>query len=401
MTTPPTTPNTYREPTVMLMIVAMLVGIFAFINVYSIQSILPTMMRDFHVDADKAGQTVGITVFAIAIMSPFVGMLSDAIGRKALIVSSVSLLIIPTVIMGFASSINEILLYRFLQGLFVPGMTVVMMAYLGEEFRGKTMTKLISMYVSGSVLGGFLGRFMMGHLEELIGWREAFWILGILNVVGAIVIVLYLPKSQFFTPNRNIKLAFKTLGKHLRNPNLLAACSAGACVFFSLVGGFTYVNVYLADQPFNLSSGALANIFIVYLIGTVITPLASILIQKMGARRTIIAALLFSSMGVLATLSTQLWIIVAGLAILSTGVFITQSSTINFVTSHITEGRSLATGIYNMSYYLGGTLGASICGFIFVWGGWSATAAALIMAQLCSILVAFYFMKNRNRDYVN
>ncbi len=390
-----------NAPTLMLMLVSMLVGIFAFINVYSIQSILPTMMNEFNISADKAGQTVAITVLAIAIISPFIGMLSDAIGRKFFIVASVLLLSIPTILIGFAHNINEILLYRFIQGLLVPGMTVVMMAYLGEEFKGRIMTKLISLYVSGSVLGGFLGRFVTGHLEELLGWREAFWTLGALNFISALIIIFYLPNSKCFEANRNIKKTLSTLGNHLKNPNLLAACCTGGCVFFSLVGGFTYINIYLAKEPFSLTSAQLANIFIVYLLGTVVTPLASRLIQRFGPRGTILLALSISSLGILGTLSSHLWVIIIGLAVLSTGVFITQSSTISFVTSRITEGRSLATGLYNMSYYFGGTLGAVVCGMTFIWGGWLATAIALLIAQLMSMSIAARFMKTKNPDIVH
>jgi predicted MFS family arabinose efflux permease len=124
------------------------------------------------------------------------------------------------------------------------------------------------------------------------------------------------------------------------------------------------------------------------------------LVQRFGSRKTIIMALTFSSMGILATLSSQLWVIVIGLAVLSTGVFITQSSTIGFVTSRISEGRSLATGLYNMSYYFGGTLGATVCGITFIWGGWNATAMALFIAQLSSMSIAFVFMKTKNPDLV-
>lgn len=60
--------------------VVWVIGFFAFLNVYSMQSVLPMVMQDFHATPVQAGATVGATVLAIALVSPFMGMLSDALG---------------------------------------------------------------------------------------------------------------------------------------------------------------------------------------------------------------------------------------------------------------------------------------------------------------------------------
>ena len=114
---------------------------------------------------------VGATVMAIAIMSPFLGMLSDAVGRKSFIVGALFFLAIPTAFIAHSPNIGWMWVWRFMQGLSVPGITVVTIAYIGEEFDGRAVTELMSFYVSGSVFGGFMGRFLLGHLHELIGRR--------------------------------------------------------------------------------------------------------------------------------------------------------------------------------------------------------------------------------------
>ena len=58
-----------------------LIGFFAFLNVYSMQSVLPLVMDDFEASPVQAGATVGATVLAVALVSPYMGMLSDAFGR--------------------------------------------------------------------------------------------------------------------------------------------------------------------------------------------------------------------------------------------------------------------------------------------------------------------------------
>ena len=44
----------------------------------------------------------------------------------------------------------------------------------------------MSFYVSGSVLGGFMGRFLLGHLHELIGWRAGYYVMAAMTLIGAL-----------------------------------------------------------------------------------------------------------------------------------------------------------------------------------------------------------------------
>ncbi|MDO5687398.1 MAG: MFS transporter [Neisseria sp.] len=381
-----------REPTLSLMLVVALIGVSAFINVYSVQSILPLLIEDFQVSAVAAGATVGVTVLAIAMISPLIGMLSDAIGRRGLIAFSVFFLSVPTGLIYFADSIETISVYRFMQGLVVPGIAVVVMAYISEEYYGKAMAKLMSAYIAGTVLGGFLGRFVVGHLSDFFGWREAYLIMAAMNLCASVLVFAKLPKSQYFVADRNIRHAFSVLGSHLRNRQIVAACCVGACLLFSLVGCFTYINLYLAQEPFSLTPAGLANIFAVYLIGVVVTPVSGRVIGRFGSRRTVVAALIFSSCGLLLTQLSSLQGIIMALAIASTGIFITQSAAVSFAASNAREGRSLAAGLYNMSYYFGGFVGAWVCGYAYMYGAWRGTVAVLVLVQMIAMGIAWKFM---------
>ena len=285
-----------------LIITVLITGALAFVHVYAIQSILPVLMQEFHASAAAMGLTVGATILAIALMSPFLGMISDAFGRKFFIVGSIVFMSIPTFFLSFVYSINWLWWLRFTQGIAVPGITVVLLAYLGEEFSGNTRIKLMSFYVSGTVLGGFLGRFLMGYLTEFIGWRHAFMAMGIISILGAVWVWKNLPASQKFEARPQVSTALITLWHHLHNYYVLAACALGFCVLFSLVGCFTYINLYLDQPPYNLSSSQLANIFAVYLIGMIITPLSARLIVKFGTNLTVLIAMSLSICGVLITM---------------------------------------------------------------------------------------------------
>lgn len=386
-----------QQPTLSLtlIITIFITGALAFVQVYSIQSILPILMQDFSVSAPTAGATVGATVLAVAVISPFMGMMSDALGRKAFIVGSILFMTLPTFLLAFVHDIGVMWWLRFAQGLGVPGITVVLIAYISEEFNGLVRTKLMTFYVSGTVLGGFMGRFLMGYLTEFLGWRHAFLVMGSLSLLGMVMVWRYLPKSLSFVAEPRISKAFLTLWHHLHNRHVLSACALGFCVLFSLVGCFTYINLYLDQPPYNLSSAQLANIFAVYLIGMVITPISAQLIIRLGANRTVLLAMGISMCGVLLTLLPPLWLIVLALAVMSSGIFITQSSTINYISFHVSEGRSLASGLYYMTYYTGGFVGSWLCGHSFEKGGWKLTVGTLITVQLIGMLIGGLLMAKK------
>ena len=365
------------------------IGFFAFLNVYPIQAVLPMVMDDFRASPLEAGMTVGATVLAMGLVSPFMGMISDAFGRKTILCISMFALTLPTALIPMVDGLTALIVMRFLQGLAIPGIVVVLIAYISEEFVAGGVARMTSTYVGGTVMGGFCGRFISGHAGHLLGWRGAFVTLAIMNFLGAVLALWLLPPSRHFVPNRKISAGMRTLWRHLHHKRLMAACAVGFCVLFSLVGTFTYVNLYLAAAPFHLSTAGLANVFTVYLVGVLVTPLAGRYIDRLGFMKSLLGALALSATGLLVTLIPSLLLVVVGLTVCSTGVFICQSATIGAIAKSVTEGRSLATGIYYMSYYAGGAVGAWIAGLAYEGWGWSGSVLTIILAQiLAAVIVA-------------
>ncbi|STY82191.1 MULTISPECIES: MFS transporter [Moraxella] len=381
-----------RLPTLSEKFTIAMIGFFAFLQVYSVQAILPVLMIDLKATEVQAGMAVGATVLAIALISPFMGMMSDAVGRKPFIVGSLLMLALPTALIGMASSIHEAIFWRFLQGVSVPGITVVLIAYISEEYSSKLAT-MMSLYVSGTVLGGFSGRFFAGHLEHFIGWRYGYVVMAICTLIGALWAWKSLPRSQNFIISENFRTAFATLFSHAKNPHVICSGFLGACVLFSLVGCFTFINLHLSESPYLLTPANLANIFAIYLIGMVITPLSARVVTRFGMTSTILMAVLISISGILMTLFTPLSVVIVGLTLMSSGVFITQSATISYLTSHVSEGRSLASGLYYMGYYGGGFIGAWACALAYAQGKWLWTVGLILVVQLIALGVVTLFMR--------
>jgi predicted MFS family arabinose efflux permease len=176
--------------------------------------------------------------------------------------------------------------------------------------------------------------------------------------------------------------------EHLRKPRLLANFGMGATVLFALVGCFTYANFYLAAAPFRLNSAQLGSIFFVYLLGVVITPQSGRFLDHFGFRHTTILYCAMMIAGLLLTLVKSLPVVIVGLAIFSSGVFIAQAAATVQTGAIAGRARSSAAGLYVAFYYLGGSVGATLTDLFWRWRGWPGCVLLLGVVSLLSLWLA-------------
>ena len=366
-------------------------GYCAFLQLWATQPLLPLLSRLFNASEVAVSLTVTIPSLGVALSAPFAGFLADRIGRRRVIVWSAFLLAISALATTGATTLGQLLFWRFWQGVFTPGVFAVTVAYINDEWRDVGAGRTVAAYISGTVSGGFSCRVISGFVAAHEPWQRVFLVLGGLNLLLAFAIWAWLPEETALHPAAHGW--GRALSSHLRNRQLMAACLVGFCVLFSLVGVFTYVTFYLAAPPFGLRPAALGSIFFVYLVGVVVTPLAGRAIDRYGHRVALAASIAFSTGGIAFTLVQQLWAAAAGLAICCTGVFIAQASASAFVGTAVERDRALAIGVYATFYYLGGSAGGSVPGLFYTRGGWLECAAFLAAVQLLTVLMALMFWK--------
>src|SRR5260370_19502171 len=124
----------------------------------------------------------------------------------------------------------------------------------------------------GLVVGGFPGRLVGGLVGAELNWHMGFVALAILGFAVAGALFAWLPPERARVHHHGDTGHGSSLQQHLRNPQLVTTYAIGFCVLFTQVAMFTYVTFYLAAPPFRLSTVALGWLFVVYLIGAVVTP---------------------------------------------------------------------------------------------------------------------------------
>jgi MFS family permease len=315
-------------------------------------------------------------------------MIAESIGRKKVIVPALFAMAVPTLLAATAQSLSALIFWRFLQGVFVPGVIAVIIAYINEEFAGRTGA-VMSAYVAGTVFGGFLGRFLTGLIAAHGNWHAAFIVLGVLDLLGALAVRQWLPPARNFVPGRHVLKSLADTWGHLRNPRLLLICGMGFTVLFSLVGVFTYANFYLARPPFALTTAGLGGVFFVYLFGCIVTPLSGRFLDRHGFRRTALLAAGISLFGLLLTLAHSLPGVIAGLAFFSSGLFVSQSSATVLTGRVAGRARSSAAGLYVTCYYIGGSVGTTLPAWFWLHGGWPGCVGLFAVMSLVTLALGY------------
>lgn len=367
---------------------AMIAGACTFLNVYCTQPLLPYFQKIFHATEVQVSLTVGAVTLSVAIMAPIIGLLAESIGRKKVIVPALFAMAVPTLLAATAQTLPQLIFWRFMQGVFVPGVIAVIIAYINEEFGGKTGT-VMSAYVAGTVFGGFLGRFLTGIIAARGNWHAAFIVLGILDLLGAFAVRQWLPLATHFVPGQHVFQSLRDTWGHLRNPRLLMICAMGFTVLFSLVGVFTYANFFLARPPFLLTTAGLGSVFFIYLFGCIVTPLAGRFQDEHGFRKTALLAAAMTLSGLLLTLVHWLPAVIAGLAVFSSGIFVSQSSATVLTGQVADRARSSAAGLYVTFYYIGGSVGTALPAWFWVNGGWPACVGLFVVTCLITLALGW------------
>jgi len=347
----------------------------------------------FHASKTGVGLTVSAATLGVAISAPIFGAFTEQVPRKKVIVFSLLGISVPTLLAATSTSLGQLIFWRFLEGITVPGVLAVVITYIGEEWPPERVALIMSFYVSGTALGGFTGRVTAGVLADHFNWRVSFLVLGAAALAGAAAVAAWLPHGRPPVPAQRRASGLPSFPYQVqglfRSRRLVATFAVGFNVLFSLVGVFTWITFHLAAAPFLLSTTALSSLFFVYLIGLVVTPAAGYLITRVGLRAGIGGAICCSIAGVLLTLAPSLTVVILGLAMLSSGVFIAQTAAQSHLRVAAPPGtRVTAAGLYFTCYYLGGTAAGVVPGVFWALGKWPACVAFIVAMQIVALTIA-------------
>ncbi|MFY0663960.1 MAG: MFS transporter [Natronospirillum sp.] len=374
-------------------------SILVFANLYALQPLLPLLATEFELTALQASYSFSITTLTLGLSLLVYGALSDALGRKPLMIGSLLGVVITVLFMSQVQSYAQLMALRGLLGLFLGGLPAIAIAYMGDEFERPALIVAVGFYISANTVGGISGRLIGGFVGEWLGWPAVFLVMAGLSAALLMLFVVLLPTAQRFTPRPvHPRMMLGDLYGHLQNPLILLACLIGGFNFFIFINQYSYVTFLLAAPPYNLSSTWLGLLFLTYLTGTFGSAISGRIAQRIPQPLCMVLGIGILMLGSLVTLSSNLAGIVGGFFISAFGLFFTQATASSWVSQQATHAKASASALYLLFYYLGATAGGFYLYPFWHWAAWQGVVFGSIIVLLGTMSCAILLYKKTRRD---
>lgn len=352
-----------------------LAGFATFALLYSVQPLLPVFAREFGVSAAASSLVLSLSTLALAGSLLVASSLSEAWGRKRVMVVSLFCSAGLTLLCAAAPGWHALLGLRALLGVALSGLPAVAMGYLSEEVEPAGLGLAAGLLIGGNACGGMAGRFLCGVTADHLGWRAAFAGVGVLSLAVAVVFLRTLPESRHFQAQPLAAGQLAALASHLKDPGLRWLFALSFLLMGAFVTSYNYLGFRLQAPPFGLSPSGSAAVFAVYLVGIASSTWFGQLAGRLGRRHVLWVPVAAMLAGVGMTLSGSLWLVVLGVATLTGGFFGGHSIASSWVGRRARGGKAQASALYLFFYYAGASAVGSAGGFGWTHAGWPGVAA--------------------------
>jgi DHA1 family bicyclomycin/chloramphenicol resistance-like MFS transporter len=211
---------------------------------------LPTIGREFGVDAAATQVSVASYFAGVAVGQAFYGPLSDAVGRKPALYFGLLVFILSSIGCAWADSVNTLVVFRFLQALGGCAPIVIPRAVVRDYFDQVASIRMLSMLMLVMGLAPILAPLIGGQLLVNFGWRSVFWVLATYAVVWLMLVAFLLPESLPIERRRRqpVGVVVSTYLRLLLDRTYICYVLSGALIFAGLltyVSGSPYVFIEL------------------------------------------------------------------------------------------------------------------------------------------------------------
>lgn len=362
------------------------VGLATFAILYCVQPLMPLFAETFRLSPAASSLALSASTGLLAPMLLVAGSVSDALGRKRLMVASILSSAVLVMLSALAPTWGTLLLLRAAQGVTLSGLQAVAMAYLGEEVAPAAVGGAMGLFVAGSGLGGMLGRIFAGVTADLGGWRAALAGVGAVSAGAGLFVWRALPASRHFQPRPlTLRSSVASLAGHLRDPALRRLYALALLLMGGFVTVYNYIAFRLLAPPYGLSQAVVGAVFVVYLVGIASSTWMGRLADRRGRGPVLRGAILAALAGLALMLAGPLLLVTLGLALFTFGFFGAHAVASGWVSRRARTAKGQASALYLFSFYVGSTVIAPAAGLLwprFAWPGVTAATAALLLLAL-------------------
>lgn len=253
---------------------------------------MPTMARDLGASAGMVQLSVTVFVVGLAAGQVVVGPLSDAWGRRPLVLAGLATYVVGSLACLVAPTVGWLVAARVVQSLGAAAASVLARAVARDHFEGISMTRFLSALMLVNGVATVLGPIVGGQLLMVASWRTVFLVLTVAGAALLVVVACLLPESLPAAHRRPARLG-DTLGSFARlcrDADYVRHVVVGALMFASM---FAYISgsSFALQDTYGLSAQQYSAVFAVNAVGLlVLGQVNGILVGRVASERALLGA---------------------------------------------------------------------------------------------------------------
>lgn len=206
---------------------------------------------------------------ALAVGQNIYGPLSDRHGRKLSLYIGLSLFVAASIAASFSRSIDELVAWRFLQGLGACAAIAMPRAIVRDLHTGAEAARLLGVVLLLSSIAPLLAPLLGSGVSALYSWRMIFWFLAGAGALGLLLVFFLLPETRppekrTAAPFGAILISYARLMRDREFMSLALVAGLGQAAFFSFVAGspLIYISLFgLEPWQYSVIFGFVAGIW--------------------------------------------------------------------------------------------------------------------------------------------
>ncbi|WP_127956424.1 MFS transporter [Serratia microhaemolytica] len=333
------------------------------------------------------GIAIGIYGLMQALFQIPLGLISDRIGRKPLIISGLFIFALGSIIAALSQSIWGIILGRALQG--AGAIAAVLMALLADLTREQHRTKAMA-FIGVSFGITFAIAMVLGPIiTNAFGLKTLFWMIAVFACGGILLILLVVPTPKNPILNRETSMVRGSFGKVLSNTRLLRLNFSIMCLHILLMANFVALPWLLEHA--GLATSQHWKIYLVTMLIAFACVVPAIIYaekqRKMKQVMMFCVAMLLCAELLLALSGVQLPLIIAGVLLFFVAFNILEAILPSLISKESPAGyKGTALGVYSTCQFAGVAIGASVGGWLY------GSQGTMTMFLIGALVVSSWFI---------
>jgi len=234
-----------------------IVALTSMIGPFTIDTYLPSfpdIEAEFAISRALLTQSLAFYLAAFAFSTLVLGPLADRLGRRPVVLVTLSLYVMASIGCALASDYNTFLLFRLLQGVaagggLVAGRSMIRDVYNPQDAQ-RAMARVMMLFALAPAIAPIIG----GWLHDAFGWHSVFYFLAIYSSLVFMLIMLRIPETlplaqrQSFHPVAVTRVYARTLThRRFQSLGFIVACYFGG-MFLYVAGAPTLIFDFLQLQ---------------------------------------------------------------------------------------------------------------------------------------------------------